>query len=181
MKKLLMTILFIFSFNSLGKDKICCIPEKETKPKVIYKTKWKTKVVEKKIPVYKYIPVGKDSNQNTNSHQKTQQKTGNVHKSQTGNQNVVIKMPRERRKKVVVKRRTRTKKVKVKTPNRLQLLVGRSKTNQTVEEANCCDIEASVSPEVDVGLQYIRDFKNVTGSISGTVNGNYYIGIGANW
>lgn len=151
---------------------ICILKKKEPEPKVIYKTKWKTKVVEK--PVYIKAKEKKCCSKKKSSYQRVK----------TGNQKVIIQMPKQKTK-TIIKYRTRVK-VKKKVinetnPNRLQVLVGQSKTKQKVEEVDCCALKATREHELDFGLQYSRDFGNVTGSVTGTLNQSYYLGIGVNW
>lgn len=65
--------------------------------------------------------------------------------------------------------------------NRLQLLLGLSKTKLNIEEDSCCNYRATRKYENDLGIQYLRDFGPFTGSIVGTMNQNMYLGFGVNW
>lgn len=154
------------------KKLVCPLKKEEPKPKVIYKTKWKTKTVEK--PVYIKEKAKKCCSKNKKSYQRVK----------TGNQKVIIQMPKQKTK-TIIKYRTRVK-IKKKvinetSPNRLQLLVGQSKTKQKVEEVDCCALKATREHEIDFGLQYSRDFGSITGSVTGTLNQSYYLGLGVNW
>jgi hypothetical protein len=157
-----------------------CYNVEETKPKVVtkivyrdrwrtkWRTKWKTKIVEKKVPVYVKEPCC--------------DKKGN---SVSQNQKVIIKLDKKTKRRVVkvikYKTKVKYKKVKVNNKNRLQILIGKSKTEQEIIKKNCCDVTGVNNHEVDFGLQYIRDFGNLSISLSGTTNENYYIGFGVNW
>lgn len=104
----------------------------------------------------------------------------------TGNQTITINMPQPT--KVVTRRVTRIKhvdrevRVYVYKPNRLQLLIGESKTKLAIKEDACgCSLSASRKYEPDFGLQYLRDFGGFTGSLAGTMNKSFYLGLGFNW
>lgn len=140
--------------------------ESENK-KTIYKTKWKTKTVKKFIYV-------------KSKNKKCCKKSNQVVK--TGNQKIIINMPKQKAKtKTIVKVKYKKVKINKSNLNRVQVFVGQTKTKQEVKEVNCCDIEAIRKHEPDIGIQYLRDFGNFTGSIMGTINQSYYIGIGVNW
>lgn len=66
-------------------------------------------------------------------------------------------------------------------PNRLQLLIGSTKTDHKLIQKSCCRWEAESRREIDFGAQYLRDVGDFTGSITGTVNGSLYLGFGVNW
>lgn len=176
MKLIILSLSFLLASVAYSHSEECCESKKQ-EPKVIYKTKWKTKIVEKPVEKKIYIPIEKK--------QKCCRRTNKTtHQSKTGNQKVIIKMPKQREK-VIIKYRTKVKRKKVRVevskPNRLQLLIGQSNTKQVVKQENCCDIKSTLEHESDLGVQYIRDFGHVTGSIGGTANGNYYFGLGINW
>lgn len=103
----------------------------------------------------------------------------------TGSQTVNITLPRQESyhqyRLREVEERTKVKVKTVYNPNRIQLLLGLSRTKLEVEEENCCQLKASTAREPDIGLQYLRDFGSFTGSITGTMNENVYVGLGFNW
>lgn len=75
-----------------------------------------------------------------------------------------------------------TKVVEVITPNRLQVLLGVSRTKQQISESSCgCTLTATRVYQPDVGLQYLRDFGSFTGSLTATQNQALYVGVGFNW
>ncbi len=87
---------------------------------------------------------------------------------------------------VVVVRKTvyRTKKkvVHETNPNRVQLLVGASRTKQDITTDACgCAMSATRVYQPDIGAQYLRDFGGFTGSVMATQNQAIYIGVGFNW
>jgi hypothetical protein len=106
-----------------------------------------------------------------------------VNKATTGNQTVTVAIPNP---KPIVIRRTywrykdREHRVEVYKPNRLQLMLGASKTKLDIE-GDCCNLTARRLYEPDVGLQYLRDFGSFTGSLMGTSNKGLYLGVGVNW
>jgi hypothetical protein len=111
-------------------------------------------------------------------------RNGNVNQPKQ-NQKVLIKIvqpaaPKERVRVRYVER-WRTKRLPVRVLNRLQLLVGYSKTDLVVNSDDCCEVSAENKREIDVGLQYLRDFGQFTGSVMGTMNGSFYVGVGVNW
>lgn len=83
-------------------------------------------------------------------------------------------------KRTITKVRVKRVPVYVYRPNRLLLLVGQSKTAFSYTES-CCDIRIRQAYQPDVGLQYIRDFGRVSGSLSYTWSKSYYLGLGFNW
>lgn len=145
------------------RKKVVIVPKPETK--IVYKTKWKTHVIEKPV----VVPVEKKSRPNNSNYS-----------ARTGNQQVVIQVPRTRDR-IYYKIKRRTKVVNVTKPNRLQLLVGLSATDHELHKPTCCDLKVKSSHEPDVGLQYLRDFGWFTGSVGATFNRNFYFGLGFNW
>jgi hypothetical protein len=101
--------------------------------------------------------------------------------ARTGQQTVTINIPAPT--KVIY--RTRRKVVKKMVfkinPNRFQLLVGQSKTHMAVYENDASQFRAARTYEPDFGLMYLRDFGAFTGSVTGTLNRGYYVGLGVNW
>jgi hypothetical protein len=113
--------------------------------------------------------------------------TGNQ-KATTGNQvvNVIVKpapQPRPATKVITkIKYKTKVKKVKIHHHNRLQIMVGASKTQQEVTQDACgCTLTAKRVYQPDAGVQYLRDFGGFTGSIMATQNQSMYLGVGFNW
>jgi hypothetical protein len=111
----------------------------------------------------------------------------NINQNRTGNQTVIVNVPKNEKPntRTIIRERVRVKKVEAHTyvyrPNRLQLFLGLSKNKLEIEQQDCCDLSAKNSYQPDIGLQYLRDFGPITGSISGTVTGNIYFGLGFNW
>jgi hypothetical protein len=157
-----------------GHDSECC----EVKPKVKYKTKWRTKTVYKtqkvpvkvRVPVKVPVPVKKDE---------PCCDRGSV--TQTVNVNTQPPVKERIVERVRIKRKRVIKEVDVTKPNRVQLLLGASKTDQVVTRDDCCVTSVDEEHEIDVGLQYLRDFGHFTGSIGGTMNKSVYLGLGINW
>lgn len=167
--------LFMASPALAGGHGECCKP----KPKVVYKTQWKTKVVEKKVPVEVRVPVPvrvpvvvKEKDPCCDKGSVTQ--TVNVNTGETKVRERVIERVRIKRKRVI-------REVKVTDPNRLQVLIGASRTGLELEKSGCCTTHVDQKHEFDVGLQYLRDFGVFTGSIGGTLNQSVYLGLGINW
>jgi len=148
------------------KKEPCSKPVKKTKPVV----KAPVKVVQKKDPC---CDAGSD--------------VTSVSKAVTGNQTVNIntapQQPNTVRviERIQVRTKRVTKEVNVSNPNRIQILLGASKTKLEVEQDNCCNLKADKVYEFDVGIQYLRDFGGFTGSLMGTMNGSVFVGVGANF
>jgi hypothetical protein len=83
-------------------------------------------------------------------------------------------------KRTVTKTRTKKVPVYVYRPSRLMLLAGQARTAFSYTET-CCEIRIRQAYQPDIGLQYIRDFGRVSGSLAYTSVGSYYLGIGFNW
>lgn len=92
----------------------------------------------------------------------------------TGNQSVIVNVSPDRQKK------TKRTIIVYRHSNRLQLLIGQSKTRNYLYE-DCCFVRSRNKYESDFGLQYLRDFGRFTGSILYTNEGNRYIGLGVNF
>jgi hypothetical protein len=177
MKRLFVLISILLS-QSAAADTTCytCAPP-PPKPKVIYKT------IEKQAPCCDKDKGRTDANASAASEASTGSQTAT-----TGNQSVIVNIPKQFPTRIIIRERYRTKIkhekeiVEVFKPNRLQLLLGLSKTKMEVETDPCgCVLSAKRVYEPDVGLQYLRDFGSFTGSIAGTVNKNVYLGLGFNW
>ena len=124
----------------------------------------------------------------TNSNQASAGGGGAGADSSGGTQNQVVNVivPPTQQVHVITKTyyKTKVKKTNVYhyNPNRLQLLVGVSKTKQEVTQDGCgCTLTAKRVYEPDAGLQYLRDFGSFTGSIMATKNESFYLGLGFNW
>ena len=125
----------------------------------------------------------------TNTTKQDQGQTDQARSSATtGNQTVTVIVPPAPRPvvihKTVYRTRTRVKKVEIYhyNPNRLQLMLGMTKTKQEITSNACgCELTAHRAYEPDVGAQYLRDFGSFTGSIMATKNQSFYLGVGFNW
>lgn len=171
MFKGLLCLAFLFATTALAEDCVVC-KKPEPPKKVIYKT----------------VTVKEPCCQKEAS--KTESKSDASVDSSTGNQTITINFPPPAPvvtpvKVKVIKRtliKTRVKKVAVYhyDPNRLLLLVGQTKTKMEVE-GDCCYLTANRKYEPDFGLQYVRDFGHVSGTVIGTLNKSLYLGLGFNW
>lgn len=189
--KFISLLLLFFSASLFANEepKMCCLVKEKVKetppppPKVIYRTNTVEKPVFIPVPQAP-APVVKEEK----CCEKTPDTT--VHKSTTGNQKVIVNIPQPKpnvivrekikvqvKRKVVVKR----SKVVIDKPNRIQLYLGVSNTDHSVYKDDCCNVDVRSRPEADVGLQYLRDFGSFTGSVMGTKNGNFGLGLGLNW
>lgn len=79
-----------------------------------------------------------------------------------------------------VKTRKLTRKVNFKK-NHLNILIGSSKTKLEAKVIDTFTEKVSDKRELDVGLQYMREFGSFNGLIQATKNGNLYIGAGLSW
>jgi len=180
MKNIILATLIAISGNAVAATDLC---KEKCKPK--------QEVVKKKVhTVAKAAPVAVPccEKQDLKSDSKAEALADAEAKATTGNQSIVINMPTKAVTKTItkVKYKTKIKTVKktvfVYKPNRLLFLLGQSKTKLQIEEDDCkCSLSAKRKYEPDVGLQYLRDFGHFTGSIVGTTNKGYYIGLGVNW
>lgn len=171
-KQMIMAVIsvMLITMATVADGKVIC-KEELPKPKIVYKT------VTVKEQVKEPMKAMADADATA-----TGQATAT-----TGQQVITINMPQPTKERVRTIKRTiyKTRKVtvikNVTDPNRLLLMVGQSKTKMKVEFDDCCNIKAKREYEPDFGLQYLRDFSGVTGSIMGTTNKNYYLGVGINW
>lgn len=177
MKNIILTILVMFSSNAMAAQATC---EEKCKEKPV--------VVKKKIYATHKIVAPPAAPCCAKQEVKSEAKTDVEAKAHTGNQSIVINMPTKAITKTITKVKYKTKiKIVKKTvfvykPNRLLFLVGQSKTKILVEEHDCgCSISVKRKYEPDLGLQYIRDFGSFSGSLMGTTNKSYYVGLGFNW
>lgn len=162
--KLIILFLCIFASEQLLAEQ-CCLQPKPTSV-VVYKTiKTESK------------PCCDKQQVNSTSESKAGVKAA------TGNQTITINMPQP--KQVVYRTHYRDRKViekiEVFKPNRLQLLLGLSKTRLEIENDSCCNYYAKKTYQPDIGLQYLRDIGDFTGSIAATINQSFYFGLGFNW
>lgn len=114
------------------KPEVECVEKK--KPEVV--TKWRTKIVEKKVPHIVRVPAKQKCCKKPNV---------TTQRAVTGNQSVIVNIPRQHTRTIIkhrVKVERRTKKINVTKPNRIQFLLGSSKTDPEVKRVNCCDIES---------------------------------------
>jgi hypothetical protein len=127
--------------------------------------------------------------QNTNTDAQTVNAPATANAT-TGNQVVTVVVPPSPPPKVIVVTRTvyRTRVKRHRTniyhynPNRIQLLVGETKTKQEITTNACgCIMSATRVYQPDVGIQYLRDFGSFTGSVIYTQNQSFYLGVGFNW
>ena len=153
-------------------DTICCLTKKPVQKDPV--------VVRVSSPVAQ-------PKQDLNSSAKGENKADAGAKATTGNQTITINIPQPKQAtKIIYRTKREVREVKVykkKTnPNRLQLLLGATKTKQEVTTDGCgCAITAKRAYEPDLGIQYLRDFGSFTGSVAATRNESFYIGIGFNW
>lgn len=175
MKHILIIALLLASTTAYAdcKKKDPCEP----KPKVVYKTV----TVKEHVQTPAKADAAAKTTVGTAAKALNQAKAANQTQASTGHQTITINMPHPERTRVVHKTRYRAKYVNVTNPNRLQLLLGLSKTKLQVEETDCCTFKAKREYEPDLGLQYLRDFGGFTGSIMGTTNRSLYLGLGFNW
>lgn len=93
----------------------------------------------------------------------------------------VVKVKKVHVPKVVV-RKVKKKVYRNIRKNHVTLLVGRSDSNIKVKPKDHYTANEAVNaPELDVGIQYLREFGVVHGSVSITKNGSAYLGVGVSW
>lgn len=149
------------------------------KPKPVVK---KPKQVKKVVQKHKEVCCAEDDDIITSS-----QATTGSQNATTGNQVVNVTVPNtnsSNKVRVIERIQVRTKRV-VKTvntsnPNRILFLAGVSRTKLDIE-GDCCNLTATKKHELDLGVQYIRDFGSFSGSVTGTMNQSFFIGLGVNW
>jgi len=170
-----MLIMLGFCGNAMAYDAVC--KEQPHKPK--------TKHAKKTVAVQ--TPTDGD---NTKLHSSSTNRS--VQNSTTGNQTVIVNaQPAQPVTRVIIREHVVYRQAPVnqdQTPtvypsnqNRLQLLLGVSNTKMSVVEQTPETLVVNKVYEPDFGIQYIRDFSRFTGSISGTLNRNFYVGVGVNW
>lgn len=114
--------------------------------------------------------------------EKTTEQTISQSSATTGSQTVTINLPPPQPRVLSLYKERSVEKTKMLyKPNRLQLLLGLSKTDLDIKDDGCCSVTAKTKREPDIGLQYLRDFGSFTGSVMGTINENVYVGVGFNW
>jgi len=177
--KFLLSICLLVSGSAIAN----CIPPEpcaSPAPKVIVRTI--TKETDKNQSYQK-----EEQSQNTSD---VQTDVKSEATARNGNQTVIIRFPVMQqpapavaKPKIITKTvyKTKVKKVMFKRPNRFQLLLGQSKTALDVTDDGCCNFQAHRKYELDVGLQYLRDFDRFTGSFAVTKNQGMYLGVGVNW
>ena len=68
--------------------------------------------------------------------------------------------------------------VYVQHANIISVMIGMSKTSINTTQLDCCQTVSKTAYQPDLGILYTHSFGTLAGSVMGTMNANFYVGLG---